>query len=51
MRLAMCHWNIKQYAAAAPYLMRLSASQRPDISAKAKELLSMMPPVMGPAAK
>ncbi len=51
MRLAMCHWNIKQYAAAAPYLMRLSASQRPDISAKAKELLSMMPPAMGPAAK
>lgn len=40
MRLAMSYWNMKRRDLAAPHLQVLSASPRPDIAAKARELLS-----------
>ena len=39
MRLAMCYWNLKRHDEAIPHLRILERSQRPDISAKARELL------------
>ena len=39
MRLAMSYWNMKRRDLAAPHLQVLSASTRPDIAAKARELL------------
>lgn len=42
MRLAMSHWNMMNRSAARPHLEILSRSSRPDISAKARELLGMI---------
>ena len=44
MRLAMSLWNAKRRGEARPHLEILSRSARPDIAAKAKELLSMVSP-------
>ena len=43
MRLAMSLWNAKRRDEARPHLEALSRSERADISAKARELLSMLP--------
>ena len=40
MRLAMSYWNMKRYADALPHLKVLASSPRPDIAAKARELLT-----------
>ena len=41
MRLAMSYWNAKRRAEALPHLRILAESQRPDIEAKARELLAV----------
>ena len=40
MRLAMSYWNMKRRDLAAPHLRILASSPRPDIAAKARELLT-----------
>lgn len=39
MRLAMCYYNTKDYDSAKPLLQRLSISKRPEVAAKARELI------------
>lgn len=42
MRLAMCHFNTKDYEKAKPLLNRLAASKRPEVRAKAREMLQLI---------
>ena len=42
MRLAMCHFNTKDYEKAKPILNRLAASRRPEVRAKAREMLQLI---------
>ena len=42
MRLAMCHFNVKDWKKAQPILVRLAGSKRPEVRAKAREMLQLI---------